>query len=192
MTWESGEGETEQAVWRAAVALLPGAEAAAEEWAAIGEQEAAIEAAICGLCAHGVAIGGELRAGLSVVAELWGCRQALADRLNRCTDAADDVSTLRVMPPGEAESPAIEECVVQQAAVGGELAEAPAPGTAVVPWIVCEERGWELDRLHVCEPWGELSFRATGYLLRRSAEPEQELFHGPLDAWSALLALRER
>ncbi|MCK1798378.1 hypothetical protein MTQ01_20580 [Streptomyces sp. XM4193] len=191
MTGESGERETERAVWRAAVALLPEAEVAAvEEWADIGEQEAAIEAAIRGLCAHGVAIGGELRAGLSVVAELWGCRQALADRLDRCAGAADDVSTLRVLPPSAVEPLPIEESVVQRAAAGGELA--PEAGTAVVPWIVCEERGWALDRLHVREPWGELSFHATGYLLRRPAEPEQALFRGPLDAWNALLALRQR
>ncbi|MFJ3615204.1 hypothetical protein [Streptomyces hydrogenans] len=140
----------EAAVWKRLAALLPEAEAArvGDCWS-LGEQEAGLGLLVDGLVAHRVPIGEAERARISVLAEGWGEREALAPRILRCRgDGAP--------PPVRL----IEDCGDVGAADGADV---------LVPWIVCERCGCVLARTHTREPWGGLSFLAGSYVLVPSA-----------------------
>ncbi|MER6070089.1 hypothetical protein ABT187_14855 [Streptomyces sp. NPDC001817] len=152
-------------IWNRLAALLPVAEAREirECWD-IGEQEAGLCLLVSGLLAHGVPIGETDRAQISVVAETWGERTALAPRILQC--------------PGNGEPARVK--LVERGADGGEGradgADRDETGLVSVPWIACTRCGRTLMRVHVRESRGDLSYLAHHYVITspdRAAVPRR-------------------
>ncbi|MET7641001.1 hypothetical protein [Streptomyces sp. NPDC005438] len=143
-------------VWRPLAALLPPAPAreVMDCWS-VGEQESAIALLVSALLAHDLTISGYDRAQLSVLAEMWGQREATEEQLLRCRALPHDDSPLRLLAPTEPLAP------------GNGFPGHPAdsPDLLVVPWITCARCGQTLGRVHRREPWGDLSFSAVHYPL---------------------------
>ncbi|GAA0275272.1 hypothetical protein GCM10010302_11130 [Streptomyces polychromogenes] len=163
----------EAEVWDRCAALLPDADGDEVRvcWA-IGEQEAGVEYLVDALLRHRVPIGEDTRAEISVVAEGWGMRQAVAGRLMDC--------------PGDGR-PAVLELVEGEnvlAAVGHPALD----GFLLIPWIRSTGSGRLLVRAHVEEPWGDLSLIPEYYgVLASEQGPVLRLF----ESFSAREALEE-
>ncbi|KAB7835581.1 hypothetical protein [Streptomyces mobaraensis] len=151
---------TDDAVlWSRLVALLPEAEAeGVEECRAVGEQEAGLGLLVSGLLDHQVPISEMVRARLSVLAEIWGEREALTPQILQCRgDGA--LSSVELI---EGDGSAVPEATGW---AGQDLA-----GLVLVPWISCPGRGRVLMRAHTQEYWGDLSYLARHYVI---SEPDR-------------------
>ncbi|MEV1118973.1 hypothetical protein AB0I91_28265 [Actinosynnema sp. NPDC049800] len=134
--------EDEAAAWRGLAALLPPDRARdVLECRDIGEQEAGIDLLVTGLVDGDVAISGDERAGIAVIAEVWGVRESVEPTLRRCRSR--DGGRVRVVD-------------------GEPVAE---DGLVVVPWLACTGCDRVLGRVHRREPWGDLSYEAVRYVL---------------------------
>ncbi|MFD8143904.1 hypothetical protein [Streptomyces sp. NPDC059708] len=166
----------EAEVWDRFAALLPDADGDEVRvcWD-IGEQEAGIEYLVDALLRYGVRIGEDTRAEISVVAEEWGMRQAVAGRLVRCTGDG---------------RPAGVELVDEADAVplGGEPVDPALDGFLLIPWIRSTGSGRLLVRAHVEEPWGDLSLIPEYYGVLAS---ERGLALRLFESFSARAALEE-
>ncbi|MCF3180477.1 hypothetical protein IPZ70_11095 [Streptomyces polychromogenes] len=167
----------EARVWDRFAALLPDADGDEVRvcWA-VGEQEAGVEYLVDALLRHRVRIGEDTRAEISVVAEGWGMRQAVAGRLVEC--------------PGDGR-PAGLELVERPDALaldGPELIDPALAGFLLIPWIRSTGSGRLLVRAHVEEPWGDLSLIPEYYgVLASEQGPSLRLF----ESFSAREALEE-
>ncbi|MFF4581083.1 hypothetical protein [Streptomyces sp. NPDC001389] len=167
----------EAEVWDRFAALLPDADADEVRtcWD-VGEQEAGVEYLVDALLRHRVRIGEDARAELSVVAEAWGMRRAVAARLLECPgdglpaalELVERPDTLPLDGPGLID-PALADCVL-------------------IPWIRSTGSGRLLVRAYVEEPWGDLSYLPEYYGVLASAQgPSSALF----ESFAARAALEE-
>ncbi|MGV9309962.1 hypothetical protein ACWENQ_19690 [Nonomuraea sp. NPDC004354] len=141
-------------VWNRLAALLPEAEAQEfrDCWD-IGEQEAGLGLLVSGIFTHQTVISETVRAQISVLAEVWGEREALAPRILQCR--GDDRPTrLKVIEH--------DGGTVSGATAGTEQDLA---GLILVPWIACTRCGQVLMRAHAREAWGDLSYLAQHYVI---------------------------
>ncbi|WP_371676676.1 hypothetical protein [Streptomyces sp. NBC_01276] len=139
----------------------------------IGEQEAGLDRLVGALLRHRVAVSETVRAEISVVAEVWGMREALTSHLLAC--------------PGDG-SPALLELTEGDPLPA--LSDSRLTDLVLIPWIRCAS-GRLLIRAHVEEPWGDLSLIAEHYAVLASEEgPVLQLFEA-FSAWEALTGLLE-
>ncbi len=140
--------------WNRLASLLPEPEAqhVRDAWS-IGEQEAGLDMLVGGLLAHQVVISERTRAEISVTADVWGEREALAPRLLQCRGDGRPAAVKLIERDG---------VTISAAAVGveGELAD-----LVLVPWIACTRCGQTLMRGHTLEHWGDLSYSAWHHLI---------------------------
>ncbi|MFH7598554.1 hypothetical protein WDV06_26195 [Streptomyces racemochromogenes] len=163
----------EARVWDRFAALLPDADGDEVRvcWA-VGEQEAGVEHLVDALLRHRVAIGEDTRAEISVVAEGWGMRAAVAGRLVAC--------------PGDGLPAELELVEGADLAVG--VRDPALDGFLLIPWIRSTGSGRLLVRAHVEEPWGDLSLIPEYYGVLASGQgPVLRLF----ESFSAREALEE-
>ncbi|WP_229818451.1 hypothetical protein [Streptomyces chromofuscus] len=142
--------------WNRLAALLPDADArTVRDCWDIGEQEAGLGLLVSGILTHRLPISETVRAQLSVLAEDWGEREALAPRILRCR--------------GDGRASVVELIEHGSSAVGGASVRGPSgrdPAHLVlVPWIACRRCGQVLMRAHDREPWGDLSHLARRYVV---------------------------
>lgn len=98
-----------------------------------------------GILAHQVAISETAGSEISVLAELWGEREALTPRILRCrADGRPD--RLKLIEHGAG--------IVSDVTVAADRDPAHL---VLVPWILCMRDGQTLMRAHAQEPWGDLS-----------------------------------
>ncbi|MFE4600604.1 hypothetical protein ACFRKE_07075 [Kitasatospora indigofera] len=149
---------TDDAVaWNQLAALLPEAQAreVRDCWS-IGEQEAGLGLLVSGILAHDVPISETVRAQISVLAEIWGEREALTPRILQCR-GDDAPARLKVLEHG--------------GGTDDEPAAGPGQGPGhlvLVPWITCTRCGQLLIRAHSREGWGDLSYLAHHYVITSS------------------------
>ncbi|RAG82707.1 hypothetical protein DN069_26130 [Streptacidiphilus pinicola] len=145
--------------WMRLAGLLPPAQA--EEFKdcwAIGEQEAGLGLLVSGILSNEVAISETVRAQLSVLAETWGGREALAPRIRHCRGDGQPASAVTLIEQDDA-------------LVSGETVQADRSlaGLVLVPWIGCRRCGEALMRVHIREDWGGLSYLAEHYAITTPA-----------------------
>lgn len=153
----------EAEVWDRFAALLPDADGDEVRvcWEA-GEQEAGVDLLVDGLLRHRVRIGEDTRAEISVVAEVWGMREAVAGRLTAC--------------PGDGLAGGVELVEGAGSLVPGGIDPA-LDGFLLIPWIRATGSGRLLVRAHVEEPWGDLSLIPEYYgVLASGRGPVLRLF----------------
>ncbi|MEV7547045.1 hypothetical protein [Streptomyces sp. NPDC089915] len=166
----------EAEVWDRFAALLPDADGDEVRvcWE-VGEQEAGVGLLVDGLLRHRVRIGEDTRAEISVVAEVWGMRAAVAGRLAEC---AGDGRPAGLELVGGADA----------VPLGGEPVDPALDGFLLIPWIRSTGSGRLLVRAHVEEPWGDLSLIPEYYgVLASERGPVLRLF----ESFTAREALEE-
>ncbi|MDX3763967.1 hypothetical protein ACWDBO_54895 [Streptomyces mirabilis] len=166
--------------WQQLADLLPPVDAqeVMDCWA-IGEQEAGLDILVASLLRRETPISDRSRAQLAVTAEVWGQREALEPKIIQCRRHADGDGDVRVIAPADAVS-------VPGPVIGSqrELAE-----QLVVPWIACTSCQQVLGRAHTREPWGDLSYLATHYVLFSPGAVARTRLFGPSAANEAFAAL---
>ncbi|MFF0010425.1 hypothetical protein [Streptomyces sp. NPDC005374] len=144
------------AVWERLAALLPEAEAQeVKDCWDIGEQEAGLRQLVSGLLAHETPISETTRAQLSVLAEVWGEREALTPQILQCR-RADQTACLKLI---ELDGGSAEAALAESGHDPADL--------VLVPWIVCARCGQVLMRAHTRESWGGLSYLAQHYVITK-------------------------
>ncbi|MEV7526427.1 hypothetical protein [Streptomyces sp. NPDC091371] len=159
-------------VWKRFTRLLPTAAAAEVQvcWD-IGEQEAGLDVLAGALLAHQVPLSETTRVEISVVAETWGEREAVAARLLACP--GDGRPTVLQLVEGPDTVPL----------TGAQLAD-----LVLIPWVRCTASGRLLVRAHAEEPWG-LSLNPEHYAVLASEQgPILRIFDSSA-AWEALQEL---
>lgn len=141
-------------VWNQLAALLP--EADAQEvrdcWD-IGEQEGGLGLLVSGILTHRIPISETVRAQISVLAEDWGEREALASQILQCRGDGS-APTVKLLEPGD------DTTSGTAVGAGQDLAD-----LVLVPWIACTRCGQVLLRAHDREQWGYLSFLVRHYVI---------------------------
>ncbi|WP_399552739.1 hypothetical protein [Streptomyces sp. WELS2] len=128
-------------VWNRLAALLPEAEAReVKDCWDIGEQQAGLGLLVSGILGHQVPISETVRARISVLAEIWGEREALTARILQCR-VEGTPGPLKLV---EGDGSTVPEAM--------DMAEDLA-GLALAPWITCTRRGQVLMRAHARESW---------------------------------------
>lgn len=141
-------------VWNRLAALLPEAEAQEVKgcWD-IGEQEAGLGLLLSGLLAHEVPISETVRAQISVLAEVWGEREALTPQILQCR-GDDGAARLKLIRPDGGSADEVMR--------GSDHDSADL---VLVPWITCTRCDQVLMRAHTREDWGDLSYLARHYVI---------------------------
>jgi len=154
-------------------ALLPGAEAQEiKDCWDIGEQEAGLGLLVSGLLAHQVPVSETVRAQISVLAEVWGERESLTQRILQCR--GDNT-------PAQLKLIEHADDIVNESAGGAD----PDAANLLVPWIACTRCGHALMRVHTRERWGDLSCVAGNYVI---TSPERDAVLRMFPAGSASAA----
>lgn len=167
-------------IWNRLASLLPEAEAQqVKDCWAIGEQEAGLGLLVFSILGRQVLISETTRAQISVLAEVWGEREALTPQIRQCRDEGTP-GTVRLI---ECDSGTAPETVDE---AGQDLT-----GLTLVPWIACTRCGQVLMRAHARESWGDLSYQARHYVITTpSRATALRLF--PADSAGAAFAALQR
>ncbi|WP_067837189.1 hypothetical protein [Nocardia lijiangensis] len=172
MSTESRYDAYEADLWNRLASLLPSAEDAENfrDCREIGEQEAGLWLLTQRLLEHRIPIGDTTRAEIEVLAEQWGERLARHDEIASCVGDSGQDASVRLLSHDRAQP-------TDPAAVG--ITNAVLEGLLVVPWIECPRCGRVLARVHALEPWGDLRYLASYYIVwlpHDAVGSEPELF----------------
>ncbi|MEV6279949.1 hypothetical protein [Nocardia sp. NPDC051832] len=164
----------EDDLWQRLAGLLPSA-ADAENFRDCresGHQEAGLWILLERLLEHRIPINDRTRAEIEVLAEQWGERLARHDRITACVRDSTGEASIRLLPD-EHSTP------VDPATIG--ITDPVLTGLLVVPWLECLRCDRVLARVHAEEPWGDLSYLATHYILwhRTASDADLETFDEP-------------
>ncbi|MFD9636882.1 hypothetical protein [Streptomyces violascens] len=143
--------------WHQLAALVP--PAVAQEFKdcwEVGEQEAGLGLLVSGILDNDVAISETVRAQISVLAETWGEREALTPRILRCRSDGRSASAVTLV---EQDGDLVSGDTV--------TAEHDLAGLVLTPWIICTRCDHVLMRIHAREAWGDLSYLARHYAIKR-------------------------
>ncbi|UFS97140.1 hypothetical protein [Nocardia huaxiensis] len=137
-----------------------------------GHQEGGLLLLLRRLVEERVGISDRTRAEIEVLAEQWGLRLAHHDEIVSCVRDSGEEDSIRLLP---------EECSepVDSGRLG--IADPVLEGLLVVPWLECLRCGRVLARVHAEEPWGDLSFQASYYIVWQptGADDELRIFEEP-------------
>jgi hypothetical protein len=149
----------------------------------IGEQEAAIRQLVSDLSTSNIALTGLDRARIAVLAEEWGCWDAVITPL-KAVHARDGDESVAVIEATE-EGNALNEAFRQRTAGWPDWS-----GTAAIAWIRCLKCGDILIRVHEVMCWG-LSLTPNAYAIaqmdRTAQEPLTQRFPNGSAALTALI-----
>lgn len=160
-------------LWERLAALLPSTEDA-EDFRACresGHQEAGLWMLTQRLLEQQVPISDRTRAEIEVLAEQWGERLARHDEIITCVRDSDDDPSIRLVPDDRS-------APVQPVRIGltdSALTDSALTGLLVVPWLECLRCGRVLARVHAQEPWGDLRYLATHYVIWRHTASDDAL-----------------
>lgn len=154
----------------------------------IGEQEGALAELIEALAASGTALDDISRARIAVLAEEWGCWDALRGSLASC-------ARLESEPPRLAIVEHTDEGRELSAALSPHLTGArgsPWPDHTAVAWIACRQCDHVILRVHEKMPWGAaLSATAYAVVQGRATFRRESVCSAFDDGAGALAALTE-
>lgn len=160
----------------------------------IGEQEGALAGLISALRDADAPLTDSARGRIAVLAEAWGCWEALGGPLAACRGNAQAPETAALVE-NTAEGVRLDTAIAEQLAVGN-----PWPGHAVVAWFACRRCPDLLVRVHKTEPWGR-DLIASAYVLlhtgddgtgRRSPLAVKGSHHTGWPAFTALVSTHHR
>jgi hypothetical protein len=124
----------------------------------IGEQEAALATFISALSEAGTALTDTVRGRIAVLAEAWGCWEALGGGLAACRRDEEATETLALIE-GTPEGARTDAALAARVVAGN-----PWPGHSFVAWFACRRCEDVLVRVHKTEPWGP-DLIASAYVL---------------------------
>lgn len=124
----------------------------------IGEQEAALAALISALTEADAPLTDAARGRIAVLAESWGCWEALGAALAACRRNEQAPETAALVEH-TAEGELLDAAIAARLAYGN-----PWPGHTPVAWFACRRCPDVLVRVHKTEPWGP-DLIASSYVL---------------------------
>ncbi|MEV0251641.1 hypothetical protein AB0H76_33985 [Nocardia sp. NPDC050712] len=164
----------EDDLWERLARLLPSAEDTENfrDCRESGHQEAGLWILMQRLLEHQIPINDRTRAEIEILAEQWGERLARHDQIAACVRDSTDYGSIRLLPDDRATP-------VHPSQIG--ITDAALTGLLVVPWLECLRCGRVLARVHAQEPWGDLSYLATHYIVwhRTASDGSLETFDEP-------------
>lgn len=133
----------------------------------IGEPEAALATLISALAEARIALPDTARGRIAVLAEAWGCWEALGGPLADCGRDASASETVELIE-GTQEGARVD------AAIGARIAaHNPWPGHGFVAWFACRRCADLLVRVHKTESWGP-DLIASAYVILQVGEQDAE------------------
>ncbi|MFD4430415.1 hypothetical protein [Nocardia sp. NPDC058497] len=154
-------------LWGRLAALLPSAEDSENfrDCRETGQQEAGLWILLQRLLEHRVPISDRTRAEIEMLAEQWGERLARHDEIIACVRDSDEEGSIRLLPDDRSTP-------VDPAQAG--MRDSILTGLLVVPWLECLRCARVLARVHAQEPWGDLRYLASHYVVWHHTAPDDE------------------